>query len=267
MTKVKKFLSVISAVAILASFTACSGAKVPENTVFGIDDLPNKKIGVQLGTTGDIYASDYEKEGSTIERFSKGMDAVQSLVQGKLDCVIIDGEPAKVFVKNNPSLKILSEPFAVEDYAMCLAKNNTELKDDVNEALKTLKADGTIDKILSNYIGDDTGKFEYKSPADVKRDNGTLVMATNAHFPPYETYGSDGKTVVGIDADIAQAIADKLGKELKIEDMEFDSIISAVNSGKADIGVAGMTVTEKRLENVSFTDSYTTATQVIIVRK
>ena len=79
---------------------------------------------------------------------------------------------------------------------------------------------------------------------------GTLVMATNAEFPPYEYY--EGDNVVGIDADIAAAVADKLGMELKIEDMAFDSIIPAVTSGKADIGLAGMTVTEDRLENVDF---------------
>ena len=92
-----------------------------------------------------------------------------------------------------------------------------------------------------------------------------LIMATNAYFEPYEYY--EGDAVVGIDAEIAQAIADKMGMTLKIEDMEFDSIIAAVNSGKAHIGVAGMTVTEDRLENVDFSDSYTTATQVIIVQE
>lgn len=92
-----------------------------------------------------------------------------------------------------------------------------------------------------------------------------LIMATNAYFEPYEYY--EGDAVVGIDAEIAQAIADKMGMTLKIEDMEFDSIIAAVNSGKAHIGVAGMTVTKDRLENVDFSDSYTTATQVIIVQE
>ena len=81
----------------------------------------------------------------------------------------------------------------------------------------------------------------------------TLKMATNAYFPPYEYY--DGDKIVGIDADIAQAIADKLGMELVIEDMEFNSIISAVQSGNVDFGMAGMTVTEERLVNVDFTDS------------
>ena len=92
-----------------------------------------------------------------------------------------------------------------------------------------------------------------------------LVMATNAEFPPYEFY--EGKEVVGIDADIAAAVAEEMGMELEIEDMAFDSIITAVTSGKADIGAAGMTVTEERLENVDFTDTYATATQVIIVKE
>ncbi|MBQ7858917.1 MAG: transporter substrate-binding domain-containing protein, partial [Faecalibacterium sp.] len=89
--------------------------------------------------------------------------------------------------------------------------------------------------------------------------------ATNAYFPPYEYY--EGEAVVGIDADFAKAICDKLGYELEISDIEFDAIIPAVNSGKADFGAAGMTVTEERLQNVDFTDSYATGVQVIIVRK
>ena len=92
---------------------------------------------------------------------------------------------------------------------------------------------------------------------------GKLVMATNATFPPYEYYESS--EIVGIDAEIAGAIADKLGLELVIEDMEFDSIIEAVKSGKVDIGMAGMTVTPDRAEAVHFTDTYSTGIQVVIV--
>ncbi|MGN0587247.1 MAG: transporter substrate-binding domain-containing protein, partial [Oscillospiraceae bacterium] len=93
----------------------------------------------------------------------------------------------------------------------------------------------------------------------------TLVMATNAEFPPYEYY--EGDTVVGIDAEIAQAIAEDLGYELVIEDMAFDSIIAAVQSGKADFGAAGMTVNEERQQSVSFTDTYAHASQVIITKE
>lgn len=94
-------------------------------------------------------------------------------------------------------------------------------------------------------------------------ESGKLIMATSADFPPYEYY--DGDKVVGIDAEIAQAVADKLGLELVIEDTKFDSIIVGVQSGKYDIGVAGMTVTEERLQSVNFTTSYATGIQSVIV--
>ena len=94
-------------------------------------------------------------------------------------------------------------------------------------------------------------------------EEGKLIMATNAAFPPYEYY--EGDKIVGIDAEIAQAIADKLGLELVIEDIEFDSIIAGIQAGKYDIAAAGMTVTEARLESVNFTSTYATGIQSIIV--
>ena len=90
-------------------------------------------------------------------------------------------------------------------------------------------------------------------------------MATNAEFEPYEYH--EGDEIIGIDVDIARAICDKMGYELKIEDMEFDSILPAVEAGKADFGAAGMTVTDERKENADFTDTYANATQVVIVKK
>lgn len=94
---------------------------------------------------------------------------------------------------------------------------------------------------------------------------GTLVMATNAEFPPYEYY--EGQDIVGIDVEIGRAIAEKLGMTLKVDDMAFDSIVVAVQSGKADIGLAGMTVSEDKKKNINFSDPYTTAAQVIIVKE
>lgn len=242
------------------------GEQIEQVAVTCVDDLPGKNIGVQIGTTGDIYASDYKNDdaGTQITRFNKGADAVQALKQNKVDCVIIDEQPANAFVGKNKELTILEEEFAIEDYAICIAKGNTELKDKINAALNELKEDGTLANIISNYIGDDTkGKTPYVSPEGTTRENGTLTMATNVGFPPYEYF--ENGVATGIDVDMAQAIADKLGMELVISDIEFDSIIIAVQTGKADIGVAGMTVTEDRLKNIDFTDSYTTAKQVIIV--
>lgn len=231
-------------------------------TVESVDDLAGSKIGVQLGTTGDIFASDYEDDGVTeVVRYNKGADAVAALKTGKIDCVLIDEQPAKAYVEKNPDLKILDEEFAIEDYAICVAKGNDELTDKLNAAIDELEEDGTLNSIIAYYI---EGEGEpYASTAD-SYPNGELVMATNAEFPPYESF--ENGEIVGIDVDIAQAIADKLGMELTISNMEFDSIIIAVQSGKADMGMAGMTVTEDRLENINFTDSYTTTKQVIIVK-
>lgn len=93
----------------------------------------------------------------------------------------------------------------------------------------------------------------------------TLIMATNASFPPYEYY--DGEDVVGIDVEIAAAIAAKMGFDFQVDDMEFDSIIPAIQSGKASFGMAGMTVTEDRALLVDFSNSYATGKQVIIVKE
>lgn len=100
---------------------------------------------------------------------------------------------------------------------------------------------------------------------DTQTDKAKLVMATNAEFPPYEYY--EGGEIVGIDAEIAAAIADKLGMELQISDMAFDSILVAVQSGQADMGMAGMTVREDRLENADFSAPYATSHQVVIVKE
>jgi len=123
-----------------------------DSEIAGPDDLAGKYIGVQLGTTGDIYASDYEAEGATIERYNKGFEAVQAMQQGKIDAVVIDGEPAKVFVSQNEGIKILDEALTVEEYAIAIKKGNTELLDKVNGALAELKESGELQAIIDKYI-------------------------------------------------------------------------------------------------------------------
>ena len=123
-----------------------------DSDIAGPDDLKGKYIGVQLGTTGDIYASDYEADGSTIERYNKGFEAVQAMQQGKIDAVVIDQEPAKVFVSQNEGIKILDEALTVEEYAIAVKKGNTELLDQVNGALAELKESGELQAIIDKYI-------------------------------------------------------------------------------------------------------------------
>ena len=116
------------------------------------EDLANaNKIGVQMDTTGDIYCCDDFGDDHVTE-FKTGADAVQALITDKVDCVVIDNEPAKSFVAANEGLKILETEYVVEDYAICVAKENTDLLDKINAALADLKASGKLDEIISKYI-------------------------------------------------------------------------------------------------------------------
>ena len=122
-----------------------------DSEIAGPDDLAGKKIGVQQGTTGDLYATD-DFGDENIDRYPKGVDAVQALIQGKVDAVIIDNEPAKVFVGDNDNLKLLETAYAEEEYAIAVKKGNTELLEQINTVIQELKDSGEMDEIIGKYI-------------------------------------------------------------------------------------------------------------------
>ena len=154
-----------------------------------------------------------------------------------------DGSAAAEPAAAGVQLKILDSEYVTEDYAIAVAKENTDLLDSINTALTALIADGTVAQVVDYYV---SGEGELPAfQQDVAADAEVLTMGTNAAFPPYEFY--ENETIVGIDAVIAGLIADELG------------------SGKIDMGMAGMTVTDERLQSVSFSESYATGVQVVIV--
>ena len=126
--------------------------------ITSVDDILTlgSKIGVQQDTTGDIYASDDIKNGGfgadKVTQYKTGADAVQALLTDKIDCVIIDNEPAKSFVKANEGLKILETEYVVEDYAIAISKDNEDLLKKVNDVLAEMEADGSLKKIIDKYI-------------------------------------------------------------------------------------------------------------------
>ncbi len=253
MKKFLKITAILLVIAMLGAFASCGGNE-------GI------KIGVQTNTTGDIYSSgDFGEDA--IVRYDNGALAVEALKNGKVDIVIIDNEPAKAYVAANEGLKILETEYAVEDYAICFAKGNTELKNAVDGALTTLISNGSVKSIVDKYINSNGSLegLEGVPVASVDTDKPNLVMATNAEFPPYEYI--EGDMYYGIDVEVAKIIADELGYDLVIENVAFDSIIPGVQAGKYDMGMAGMTVTESRLESVDFSTSYATGIQAVIVKE
>ena len=139
-----------------AYYDALQYVIVPEGSeITSFDDLAGKTIGVQLGTTGDIIASD-DVEGATVSQYNKAVDAVNDLLNGRVDCVIVDKNPAQVFeAQFAGQVKALDGAqfdFEVENYAIALPKDDTVLAEQVNAALEEIKADGTFDKLVADYI-------------------------------------------------------------------------------------------------------------------
>lgn len=148
-----------------------------------------------------------------------------------------------------------------EEYAFGVDKTQPELLEEVNTFIAEIKSDGTFDEICNHYFGDGTPVAVKSAAYDESKDQ--LVVATNAAFEPFEyTKGDD---YYGIDMEIAQALATKLGKELVIQNMDFDAVCLSVGQQKCDIAMAGLTIKPDREEYVTFSNSYYSASQKLIV--
>lgn len=158
-------------------------------------------------------------------------------------------------------VKVIDIALSEESYAFCVNKEDAELLTKVNEYLKKIKEDGTFDAICDNYFGDGTPNKVESAVEDASKDQ--LVVATSTGFEPFEMVEA-GK-FFGIDLEIAAGLAQYLGKELVIKDMQFESVVTSVQQGLCDIGMAGLTITPARQEVVTFSDSYYSANQVLIV--
>ena len=162
---------------------------------------------------------------------------------------------------NSSKVKVIELPLSSEEYAFAVAQDNTEFLGKVNDFLKKIKEDGTFDKICNNYFGDGTPLLIDSATLDESKEQ--LVVATSTGFEPFEMVDVNGK-YSGVDLEIAYYLAKELNLELVIRDMDFESVVNDVQSGKSDIAMAGLTVTEKRQKVVTFSDTYYNASQVVI---
>lgn len=167
-------------------------------------------------------------------------------------------EPATSAAK----VKVVDIELSSEEYAFGVDKKQPELKEKCNELLKEMKSSGELEEISNHFFGDGEPVAVTSAKQDNSKDQ--LVVATNAEFAPFEY--KEGDKFYGIDMEIAKLLADKLGKELVIVDMAFDAVLLSVQQQKADIGMAGLTVTEERAKQVDFSDPYYNAAQKIICK-
>lgn len=256
----KKTVFGVLALAAIFALAGCNEKK--QVSIASKADLEGKSIGVQAGTTGELYVQDEIKDAKC-NSFKNVIDASLSLKNGAIDAIIIDELPAKEVCKQNSDLAILDFDLATDVYAIAVKKGNTELLNSINKTIADMKADGRYESLMNAFMPAD-GNIKIPQ-VEKKPGNGTVRMGTNAAFPPFEY--TEGSEVVGFDATMAQYIANDYGKNLEIQDMAFDGLIAALQSDAIDFIAAGMTATEERRQNVDFSEPYFSSKQVVIVRK
>ena len=161
-----------------------------------------------------------------------------------------------------PAVKVININLTEEEYAFGVDKNQPELLEQVNAFIAEIKENGKMEEIFNKYFKEGTPTPVTSAALDETKDQ--LVVATNAEFPPFEY--TEGDQYLGVDMEIAYLLAQKLGKELVIQNMDFDAVCLSVGSHKCDIAMAGLTINEKRKESVTFSDSYYQASQKLIVK-
>ena len=164
--------------------------------------------------------------------------------------------------EKTPAVKVINYDLTSEQYAFGVDKNQPELLTQVNDIIKEMKSDGTFDAICDKYFSNGTPEAVKSAALDESKDQ--LVVATNAAFEPFEYM--KGNDYYGIDMEIAAYVAKKLGKELVIQNMDFDAVCLSVGQHKCDIAMAGLTISEDRKEYVNFSDPYYEASQRLIVK-
>jgi polar amino acid transport system substrate-binding protein len=270
---IKALVAGILATLCLFAFTACG---------------PKCKIGVQQGTTGELYVNGNADmmlpgyENIECKAFNNGGLAVQAMLNGQIDYVIIDNEPAKQLVAQNSGIKMIDVALTTEQYAYGVDKTQSDLLVKVNAAITALKVPllngkSALDEIIEKYDnlqydedgnvigGDDLIVGIESAEKDTSNVAGQLVVATNAAFAPFEY--KKGDKFAGIDMEIAAYIAKACNLELVIEDMDFDAVVTSVGKNGVDIAMAGLSVTETRKQSVNFSEVYYEgAYQVLLVK-
>ena len=162
---------------------------------------------------------------------------------------------------NAALVKVIDIELTEEYYAFGVDKNQPELLEQVNAFIAEIKANGQLEEIFNKYFGDGTPSPVTSAALDESKDQ--LVVATNAEFPPFEY--TEGTNYLGVDMEIAALLAQELGKELVIQNMDFDAVCLSVGTQRCDIAMAGLTISEEREEVVTFSESYYQASQKLIV--
>ena len=220
------------------------------------------KIVAQKGTTSFMYAE--KLANTTTTSYDTFALAAKDMINGNGDYLFVDKTTAKSLAKEIEGLKIIEIALSSENYGIGIDKNQADLKTKIDTILTEKETE--INAIKEKYMNGEEAKYVGVTSAtkDGAKADKQLVVATNAEFAPWEY--KEGNKFYGIDMEIAQLIANELGLELVIDDMEFDAVVGAVGKQNVDIAMSGITITTERMGVINFSEPYYTESIVCVVK-
>ena len=221
--------------------------------IAALQDIDGKRVGVLTGSAGDHAARKRFPKASILD-MNASADAALAVKTNKADAFVYDKSVLLNLAQKNPELVILDEPVAKLEVAAAIRRDNARLLADVNRVLTGLKQDGTLQRLRDKWIASKDAGRKHLPPAGQSPAQGVLRIGTNAIIEPF-SYQANGQ-IIGLDIELGKLIGDRLGKRVEIIDMQFESLIPALQSGKIDIAMSNFNVTEERKKLVNFSVPY-----------
>jgi len=236
------------------------GAPTPK-----LDALAGKRIGVQSGTTGQTFATENKPEGAEVVEFSDTDGLFGALASGDIDAILQDLPVNAGRVAEDDSVEV-AETYATDEQYGFAVEKGSDLKGELDDALATVKDDGTYDAIYAKYFpkpGEDAGPRPEASDVEGTK---TITVCSDIPYAPmeFEGEGPRGLQYTGFDIDLMDAMAATMDAKLEVIDSEFDGILGNLAAGNCDVVASSLTITDERAKEVDFTEPYFDADQSLL---
>lgn len=263
----KKWLSVLLVLCLMVLLAVpVSADSLTKTGIQNLSDLAGKIIAVQTGTNLDelLNEKDYLKGTLTLSYYNSPVDMVEAVKSGKVDAVPFDKPVAEIYCNLNPELMILPDQMDVNDFGIGFQKGS-RLVAPFNQALAQLRQDGILEELEAKWTGADES-VKIPIPQDWDAPNGTLRYWVDATYEPMCYLGNSG-TLLGYEVDVVLYAARIMGYRVETNTCNFDGLIPALVSGKADLVSSGISITPERAESIDFSDGYYRSSVVMVVRR
>lgn len=257
-------LSILVLLSLILS--ACQPAATAK-VIRGQEDLSDKTVGAQIGTTGAIEVENIE--GATLKTYDTYDLAFLDLANGQIDAVIADYPTALGFVaQNNEKLMVIGDVFTNESYGVAVCNQQPELLETINAGLAAVRKNGVADQLEKKWLVGDPAEQSFSVAKTENTGSGPLVsIATDATFPPFETVDEQTKDLTGYDVELMRAIAQETGLNFEFVNINFDPMLAGLAQCQYDAAIAAITITDERKQQFLFSEPYINAGQIVVINK